>query len=457
MPRTTFPRHLLSLAVVTAVAVAWALFIFAKGDALPKLGGGDEYKVSVVTPTGAAMAVGSRVTVAGVKVGRVTSVSRLGIGAKMELLITDPDVAPLPRDSRVQVRQHTPVGENYVAIKVGRSRETIADGGGLSVQQTDEFVDVDRLLSVLKGGTRERARDTIRSLGAAVGTEGEELNGTVGGATKFLKAAGDPGGLVDVLRRNRDQTARLVQQLGDVTASIGQRDQAITTLADRGLTALTALRRSDRALEATIDELPDTLRDVQRTSGVVRSTSGVATPVVDEASKALVALRPTVARLPAATADGRALMRELSPAAPVLERTLQQVDALSGPLAESLPKLRKTICELTPVTRYAEPYFPEVLSIVQGLGSSSNSYDATGHLIRLAPIVTPDNFPSGLPDVISKGLADFVHRIPGMALNFDPYPKPGSVGRTRAKGTTPLGPEEVPKSGYTYPRITADC
>ena len=85
------------------------------------------------------------------------------------------------------------------------------------------------------------------------------------------------------------------------------------------------------------------------------------------------------------------------------------------------------------------------------------SYDATGHLIRLAPIVAPDNFPSGLPDVLSKGLADFVHRIPGMALNYKPFPKPGDVGRTVAKGTTPLGPEEVPKSGYAYPRITADC
>ncbi len=457
MPRRGFMGHLLSLAAVTAVALAWALFIFVKGDALPKLGGGKDYKVSVVTPTGAAMAVGSRVTVAGVKVGRVTAVDRLGIGAKLELVVTDDSVVPFPKDSRVQIRQHTPVGENYVAIQVGRASETIASGGGMSVRQTDEFVDVDRLLSVLKGGTRARARDTIRSLGTALDGRGERMNETLDGATKFLKAAGDPGGLVDVLRRNRHQTSRLVEQLGDVTASIGQRDQAISTLADRGLTAFTALKRSDRALESAIDALPGTLRDVQRTSGVVRSTSGVATPVIDEATSALTALRPVVARLPQATTDGRALMRELSPAAPVLERTLQQVDRLSSPLAASLPKLRKTICELAPVVRYADPYFPEVLSIVQGLGSSSNSYDATGHLIRLAPIVAPDNFPSGLPDVLSKGLADFVHRIPGMALNYKPFPKPGDVGRTVAKGTTPLGPEEVPKSGYAYPRITADC
>ncbi|MCK9249440.1 MAG: MlaD family protein [Solirubrobacteraceae bacterium] len=449
--RRALHKHCLSLMVFTAVAVAWALFLFDRGGGLPSFS--DTYEVSAVIPTGAALAPGSRVTVAGAQVGKVKSVKRLGRGARLLLEIEDDEVLPLPRDSRVHIRQHTPVGENYVSIEVGRSTQTIASGGGLPVEQADEFVDVDRLLSVLKGGTRERARQTVKSLGMGLDGRGEQLNVTLREAGDFLRHAQD---FVDVLYAERKSTARLVDQLGNVAAAIGQRDQAIRDIGDRGLVALDALRRQDEALGETIDALPATLRSVKKTSGVLRSTSGTATPVVDELTGALKALQPVVKRLPAASSDGRAVLRELSAAAPILEDTLERVTKLSDPLAAALPKLHRVVCEVAPVARYAKPYFPEVLHIVIGLGSSSNSYDATGHLIRLAPIVG-ENSVVALPAEISAGVSDLLYKSPLTSLNFDPYPKPGSLGKTVAKGNQPLGPSKIPETGYVYPRVHADC
>lgn len=449
--RRALRGHIFTLLCFTAVAVAWATFILYKGGGLPTLD--DKYEVSAVIPSGAALAPGSRVTVAGAHVGRVKRVERLGMGARIELQFDDDEVTPLPADSRVQIRQHTPVGENYVSVTIGDSSATIPAGGGLDVEQADEFVDVDRLLSVMKGETRERARDTIQSLGGALDGRGQNLNDLVGEAGAFLPKARE---FVDVAHRERQAAARLVDQLGDVAAAIGQRDQAITDIAQRGLVALDALRDQDEALGETLKALPGTLTRVSATADTLRTTSQVATPVVDDATRALRALEPVVGRLPAATTSGRGVMRELRGAAPVLETTLDRVTALSKPLASALPMLRKTACEVAPILRYSKPYFPEALHILMGLGSSSNSYDATGHLIRLAPIFS-ENSVSGLPEEMSEGIAKLLYSSPQTAINFNPYPEPGSLGKVTATSSTPTGPERMKDTGYTYPRVQADC
>lgn len=448
-----FSTHLLSLLAFTAVAVAWAVFLLAKGGGLPELGD-KPYEVSAVIPSGAALAPGSRVTMAGVDVGHVEKVKRQGMGARIQLRLDDDAVTPLAADSRVRVRQHTPVGENYVSIAAGRSAAKLDSGSAIPVAQSDEFVDVDRLLSVLKGETRDRARDTIRTIGLGLEGRGQKLNDLIGGASRFLVHSGR---FVDVAHRDRRAAARLVDQLGNVAAAIGQRDAAIATIADRGLAGLGAIRRSDDALRSTIEQLPPTLRQARSTSDTLRSVSAVAAPVVDDAAAALRTLGPAVWSLRPAAQDGREVMRDLSAAAPRLESILEDVTALSGPLPEALPKLHKAICEAAPVLRYSKPYIPDALHILMGLGSASNSYDATGHLIRLAPVFgenTLSGLPAGLQGLTSKLL---YNEATGTSLNYNAFPKPGGLGHDVAAGHDPSGPEHVPQTGYRYPRVEADC
>lgn len=455
--RGTILPQLLSLLGFTAVAVAWALFILAKGGGLPNLGE-EPYKVSAVIPTGAALAPGSRVTMAGVDVGRVKTVRREGAGAELQLEIKDKDVLPLAADSRVQVRQHTPVGENYIALQAGKSPRKLESGDALTAEQADEFVDVDKLLSVLKGDTRERARQTIQGLGGALDGRGQKLNDLLSGASRFLKPASQ---VVDVLHQDRVKASRLIDQLGNVAGAIGQRDAAITTIGNQGLQSMTALRSRDEALREIIEQLPSTLRSVRSASSTVGRVSAVARPVVDDATVALTALQPAVGRLQPAAEAGRGVVKELGGAAPGLRDTLKGVTALSTPLSAALPKVHKTICELAPVVRYIKPYTPDAMGILIGLGSASNSYDATGHLIRLAA-VDEGAFNSGLPDAIIKARNELLNsgligKITGNKVNFNAYPEPGALGRVVAESNAPAGPEEVPATGYKYPRIEADC
>ncbi|WP_354698939.1 hypothetical protein DSM112329_04638 [Paraconexibacter sp. AEG42_29] len=449
-----YRRH--SLAALALVLTAGSFFFVCLylGGGLPTFG--KTYSVKVVLPTVASLTPGSRVTMSGAEVGTVKAVDRDGVGAIVRLELTDDRVFPLPVDSTVRLRQHTPVGENYVSIEPGRSATTLASGATVPIKQAGEFVDVDQVLSTLSGPTQKRARSLIRATGGALEGRGEQLNGLVRGVTGTINPFAD---VVHIGYTDRRQVSRLVQQLGRVTAAIGEREAAIGTVSRKGLTSLRAIAAKDEALERLIADLPATLGQVRKTSGTVGRVTDRATPVVLSLATAVRQVRPAVRALRPAASEGRGVVRELGAAAPPLEGTLARVRALSGPATKALPQLRSMFCQLNPMIRYLKPYTNDVVSTLAGLGSAANSYDAIGHVIRLVPLVS-ENELAGLPKSVSDPVFELMNKgILGKLrpLSFNPYPEPNQIGKVDQIKTPVNGPEGLAKSGWVYPRVTADC
>lgn len=448
-------KAIFGVALFTGIALAWVVFLLDRSGELPSLGGGD-YHVDVVLPTSANLTAGSRVTVAGVHVGRIDRVERVGDGARVRLGFKDDSVVPLPADSRARLRQHTPIGENYVSVEVGKARATMPSGSVIPIERAEEYVDMDEILASLQGETRERARMTFQSLGESLDGRGAGLNRLVRKGSDAVNAGSK---VLDVVHRDREAVSRLVDQLGSVASAVGQRGEAIELLADRGLEGLGAIRDSDEALEEVLRALPPTLDRVRSTSGVLQDVDRRARPTVDKLAAALGDLRPVVSRVKPASDAARAAMGELDGAAPRVESLLRQATKLAGPLPATLPKLHKVVCEVAPMARYIKPYMPDPLGIVLGLGSGSNAYDATGHTVRLAPILN-DNSVSGLPEPVLKATSTLLHggllsKVNGLNWNF--YMKPGEHAKAAATSSTPIGPDEMPATGFKYPRIHADC
>ncbi|HYF26236.1 MAG TPA: hypothetical protein VD931_10905, partial [Baekduia sp.] len=315
----------------------------------------------------------------------------------------------------------------------------------------------DQILSVLQGRTRDNARKLIQGAGQALDGRGEELHELLGGAAGTLQAGAR---VFDLLSQDREHVAQLVDRVGRVTAAVGERSAAVETIARQGLTSLRAVASREDALERTLAELPPTLRQVRRTSGELSATAPAATPVLRDLAGALGELRPAVDRLRPAAQLGREVLRELDAAAPPLQGAVGELRAVSGPVAEALPDLRRTFCELNPVIRYLKPYTDDAIMSLVGLGSASNSYDAFGHLIRLAPIMG-ENSLSGAPKEVTLAAhtllrAGFLSESHG--LTWNPYPKPGMIGKDGAgRGKTISGPDALRESGWTFPRVHADC
>jgi hypothetical protein len=170
-------------------------------------------------------------------------------------------------------------------------------------------------------------------------------------------------------------------------------------------------------------------------------------------------VRPAVRRLQPAAQEGRGVVRELGAAATPLQQTLANVRSLSGPATSALPQVDRALCQLNPMIRYLKPYTNDIVSAATALGSSANSYDAIGHVIRLTPIVNEEEL-VGLPKPISDAAYELIHAgLLGktLPLNYDPFPAPNQIGRTATFTKGIKGPAELAKSGYEYPRVIADC
>jgi phospholipid/cholesterol/gamma-HCH transport system substrate-binding protein len=453
-PQAGFTGHVITAVVGCLAAAAIFIGFLAVGGGLRV---GDRYKVRAVVPTAAQLTPSSRVTMAGAQVGRIADVRRQGYTTVVEMEIDDDRVTPIPADSRVTVRQRTPVGESYLAITPGSSPEKLPSDGVLPARQSDEYVDVDQILSVLQGRTRQRARQLIRGTGGALEGRGEQLNELVGGGAATLQSGAR---VFSLLSDDREHVASLVDRLGRVAAAVGERGAAVETIGRQGLRSLRAIAARDEALRQTLEELPPTLRQVKSTSNELSTVTGTASPVVRNLSSALRELQPAVERLRPAAQIGRETLRELDGAAPRLEGTLDRLRDLSGPLTKALPEVKQTFCDVNPMIRYLKPYTDDAIMSLVGLGSASNSYDALGHLIRLSPIVG-ENSLAGAPEEVTLAAhqlmrSGFLAKSHG--LTWNPYPKPDRIGKDGAgEGNTISGPDALRESGYKFPRVLADC
>jgi phospholipid/cholesterol/gamma-HCH transport system substrate-binding protein len=447
-------QHLLTVLAIVGLAAACLVAALALSGNLP---GRDSTRVRALTPTAASLAPGAQVVMAGVQVGRVAGVQLRDAGTVIDLDIDDKRVLPLPEDSTVAIRSRTAIGENYVAITRGRSRTPLAEDQPLTANRDEQYVDVDQILSVLQGQTQQRARDFIRSSGAALRGRGAALNRTVRGTSGFITSSAP---VLTALAQDRGRVASLVGRLGALADAVSERDAAVSSVVRDGLVSFRAIAARDDAVRDTLAELPPTLRDLRGTSHVLRAASAVATPVLREAGAAARALTPAVRRLRPTAQSGRTLVRSLGRAIDPLTATLDRLRAAAPEVSKTLPGLRQVTCELNPMLRYLTPYTADVVATVVGLGSAANSYDALGHLIRLSPILG-ENSLAGLPDAVQAATRTLTHA--GLLskispLTWNPYPKPGKTGTEAAgQGADLRNAEDLKRSGYVYPRIKPDC
>lgn len=454
--RTQRRRDVLLITGWTTVAAVFVIGALSLGGGLPSFK--HSYQVKVVLPTAASLTTGARVTMAGVAVGEVKGVALQGVGSVATLALHDKRVYPLPSDTIVQLRQRSPLGENFVALVPGKqSASRVPDGGVLGAARADDYVDVDQILSVFQGKTRNRVRTLLTSLGSALDDQGKPLNRVIAGG---LDIAAGGSGLVARLDRDRDHVGRLIARFGSVAQALGDRGQAIKGLVNDGRTTFRALAESDQGVRRLARALPGTLKSVRRTTTTLRTASRDATPVLSELAGVVRDVRPTVGALPGATSATRAALDDLDAATPQVNAALRRVRRLSPLVRDASPKLERLLCETNPLVHYLKPYIPDVVQVLNGLGAASNAYDATGHTIRLLPMLG-DNSLGAAPPAVNDAAQQFLHTgLFGkqLGLTWGLYEKPGRVGVTTAENLPYVkGPANVPASGYVYPRVKAAC
>jgi phospholipid/cholesterol/gamma-HCH transport system substrate-binding protein len=448
-----FRGHVATVLLAGLIALAFAGAILYQAGVFSAFQ--NRYEVQALVPTVASLGSGASVRIGGVPVGRVTKVERQGLGARISMDL-EARHAPLPQDTRVAVRLRTLIGENYVELDPGRSTTTLRSGATLPMAAAEDYVEVDQVLSVLRGRTRERARALMRSTGAALDGHGGQLNSIVGDASAAISDGFSPLG--DVLYQDRQRLAGFVDNLGTLARAVGNRGDSIRRLAGQARVSFQALAAQDRSVSALLRDLPGTLEQVQATTGTLRTVSRRASPVLADLGVALTQLKPAVAHLGPAASQGTTLVRQLGAAAPRLEKTLRAAEAVSAPATKALPQLKAVLCQVNPMLRYLAPYRDDAVAVLSGLGSTVNYYDAVGHAGRVSPtigedtlVALPQSVASAANTLIQAGLLSTVRQF-----GYNAYPPPHAGGTTEL-GNRASGPVDSGKAGVHFDHVLADC
>ncbi len=126
------------------------------------------YRLNAVFPTVLDVAPGSPVRVAGVDVGKVTSISRHGDAGEMGMEIGSGGL-PIHEDATVTIRPRLFLEGNwFVELQPGSpSAPTVSSGYTIPITQASDPVQLDQVLDALNSGTRSNLQEVLVELGRA--------------------------------------------------------------------------------------------------------------------------------------------------------------------------------------------------------------------------------------------------------------------------------------------------
>ena len=400
-----------AVAAVVILAACWLVF----GG--PKPWGNGAFKLRAVFTVQTQLHLASPVRIAGVDVGKVTAIRRVG-GSSPAAVVTmtiDGQGLPVHSDATADIRPRLFLeGNFYVDLAPGTpGAPALRSGDTLPAAHTAGPVQLDRVLSSLNSNTRANLQTLLQGFGSS-------LNAS---PTAAADATADPSqrGLTAAQSLNRSlaysadafRASAIVNQalLGtrahDLSGVVGGTSKVFTGLATSGrhlsdlVTALDAtmgaLSARQDDLSQTIALLPSTLRAADAALGPLQASFAPTRTFARELLPGVEQLGPTIdAGLPwlsqsralLSRHDLGGLLASLTPAVRGTDQTVTSTEALlhgSNALAACfnhtiIPTGNQRISD-PPVSTGLHVY-QELFQSAVGIASASQNFDGNGRYIR---------------------------------------------------------------------------
>jgi virulence factor Mce-like protein len=395
MQKTAPTRSRLALMVIFALSCFGILTYLWKSFGGPTPLAPKAYLVHADFPEATQLATTAQVRIAGVPVGRVTAASLAGNRTRATMAI-DRKYSPIPRDTRAILRQKTLLGETYVELTPGHPQSgAIPDGGSIPRAQVASTTEIDEVTRTFDPRTRRDTQRVLGSLAAAVGTRGEQINGSLGNLAPFSE---DTTSLLRILDTQHAAVRKLVADTGVVFDALGRQNGELAGLIRSGDQVLSTTARRNADLADAVRILPTTLAELRPTLAEVQTVSRHAAPVVAALRPAAPKLGPALGDTAALAPDLRALFGDLNRVADVSGRALPAATAIVRAAHPVFRILVPTLQQLLPVVQYLGIYKEELVTEISTVAGSTQA---------AAPVVaggTPIHYLRALVPFTSEGL-----------------------------------------------------
>ena len=331
-------RPFMILLVLVGFAAIAAWYVFHKQEAQWPWQTTRKYQVAFQDVKGVRPGQ-QQVRIAGVKVGLISKARISGKNAVLTVSLDD-EYGKLYKNARLKLRPVTPLQDMYVSIE-SRGTESAGELGKndvLGVQRTEVPVDVSRVLNTFDSDTRVRLAALTNDFGEGVGGHGEELRRAFAALGPFLRTADRLAGAMTDRRR---EIARVVDNLGRLTAAVNTRDQQLTKLIRDGHGTVAELAQHDRTLAATLAELPGTMSQMRASFATLRDAQTQVDP-------ALASLRPVAAKLESGLKALEGLSDDATPSLTALRPAAKDLKPLATSLPPTATALRDAFTKLEP-------------------------------------------------------------------------------------------------------------
>lgn len=423
--------------LVTIVAVVLA---FQANTGLPFV---PRYGLHIQLRNAAELTRGGEVHLGGDLVGVITSVdaARNHHGQAVAVLNVElsKSIQPLPVDTVFTVRQKDAIGEKYLAITPGHSRQTWPQGATVPDAHTGATTDLDQVLSMFTPPTRRGVTASTEGFAQALAGRGAAVNDAIGA---FRPLVDDLGPVMRNLSAPHTQLGGFLRGLGAFTGALAPvADQQASLFGNLDSTFRSLASVATPYLQQWIAQTPPTFQTVINDSPSERA-------FISDATALFADLRPGAATLPSSApvlaSAFAAGTRNLPGTAGLDQRTVSLSHSLAAYGASSvvtagLRRLTLTANRLTPPLRFLGPAQTTcnyVSLFLRNISSTLSDSAGTGHVLRLVIVAIDDVLggeavPSQHP-YLTPGTAGGHNHAP---LHVNPYPNtdaPGQVAECSA-------------------------
>jgi phospholipid/cholesterol/gamma-HCH transport system substrate-binding protein len=255
-------KDTIAIAVLAVLGVALTLWIFTQqkaalpswapfvGEDLAHLTG-EFTAAQAVTP-----GQGQGVDIAGVQIGRVTSVE-LEEGRAVVGMDVEPEYLELIHpDATLLLRPKTNLNDMVVEIDPGEAAGQIEDGHNFPLSRTEPNVNLDAFFATLDADTRQYIQLLVAGGAKGIGGRGRQLSGAIRRFQPFVHYVAD---LNRAVARRRRALARTIHDFGLLTTELARRDAQIERFVSSSREALGDFAGQQASIQQALVELPSTL------------------------------------------------------------------------------------------------------------------------------------------------------------------------------------------------------
>jgi len=277
---------------------------------------------------------GQSVDIAGIQIGKVTSVDLEDGHAVVGMDIVPEYMKLIHPNATFLLRPKTGLNDMIVEVSPGSGEKSIESGANFTLAQTEPNTNLDAFLATLDGDTRQYLQLLVAGGAQGIGGRGKQLSNALRRFQPFVHYTAK---LNKVIAERHVALANVIHNFGLLTTELGRHDSEIKRFVSSSDAALGNFANQQQAIQESLQEFPSALRAGNAGLASSKRFSDVAYP-------ALTGLIPQAQALtPAFKATENMFRQTTAPIRDQIRPFTRQIRPVLSHAAEGSGPLKKTV------------------------------------------------------------------------------------------------------------------